>query len=42
MRPKEEEEEEKNFLKPMTDDPSSPSKKLVRETCTRNLDGIEL
>jgi len=29
-------------LKPMTDDPSSPSKKLVRETRTRNLDGIEL
>jgi len=26
----------------MTDDPSSPSKKLVRETRTRNLDGIEL
>ena len=25
-----------SFLKPMTDDPSSPSKKLVRETRTRN------
>jgi len=28
--------------KPMTDDPSSPSKKLIRKTRTRNFDGIEL
>jgi len=31
-----------SVVKPMTDDPSSPSKKLVRKTRTRNLDGIEL
>jgi len=29
-------------FKPMTDASSSLSKKLVRETRTRNLDGIEL